>query len=216
MYADEEGNPINLHEIPKEKLIEYQAASGKPLYAIPMTDDNGRFIKNKDGTIRRRMANGVTWAFASRFARLAENRETAWIFYKEAVEILRRYLTKPASFDLMFMTLFWKHDNLIEMNRDKLIRHLNIKSKDSKQVQTAIDAAFLDAMTEGIISKPATVRAPGYYQPTKKGKPRRNDMVYQWQRASKWKVVKNLIEISADKLEPYNEGKDGKTEKLKA
>ena len=212
-YEDEEGKPINLDEIPKEKLIEYEALSGHPLYAIPMTDDKGRFILNKDGTPRRKLANGVTWTFASRFARLAQNRETAWIFYKEAVAILRRYLTKPASFDLMFMTLFWKHDNLIEMGYDKLVGHLGIKSKDSKQVQAAIDAAFQDALTEGIISKDVTVRPPGYYKPTKKGKPRRNDMVYQWQRSAKWKVGKDLIEISADKLEPYN---DGKTENLKA
>ena len=80
----------------------------------------------------------------------------------------------------------------------------------------SIDAAFQDAMTEGIIDKPATVRPPGYYKPTKKGKARRNDMVFQWQRAGKWKVGKDLIEITSNKLEPYNEGKDGKTEKPKA
>ena len=216
-YEDEEGNPINLDEIAREKLIEYKAA-GRALYAIPMTDEKGRFILNKDGSPRRKLANGVTWTFASRFAKLAEHRETAWIFYREAVQILRRYLTKPASFDLMYMTLFWKHDNLIEMGYGKLVAHLGIRSKDSKQVQAAIDAAFQDARTESIIDKPATVRPPGYYKPTKRGKPRRNDLVYQWQRAGKWKAGKDLIEISADQLEPYNEkdAKDGKTEKPKA
>lgn len=206
VYEDEEGKPVNLDEIPKEDLIEYEAMSGKPLYAIPMLDDKRRIIRNKDGKPRRKLANGVTWTFASRFARYAENRETAWVFFKEAVAILRRYLTKPASFDLMFMTLFWKHDSLIEMGYDKMVGHLGIKSKDNQQVRTAIDAAFQDALGEGIIDKPVTIREPGYYQPTKKGKPRRSDMVFQWQRARKWKVGKDMIEIAPDDAEGLKAG----------
>lgn len=213
-YEDEEGQPINLRDIPEDKLIKYDSASGPPLFAIPVTDAKGRFVKNEDGSTRRHPANGVSWRFSSRFAELSQDRETAWVFYREAVAILRRYLPKPASFDLMFKTLFWTGTGLIEMSHDKLIQHLNVRSKDTKRVQVAIDAAFADALKEGIIDKPVTVREAGYYQPTKKtGRSRRKDKVYQWQRASKWQPGRNLIAVAGDRLEPYNEVK---TERVKS
>lgn len=218
-YEDEEGQPIDLDEIPKDKLIKYEAITGKALYAIPMTDDHGAVIKNKDGTPRRRMANGVTWTFSSKIARLAEDRQTAWVFYRDAVAILRRYLTKPATFDLIFKTLFWTGSGLIEMSHDKLVAHLGIKAKDRRQVEAAIAAAFADALNEGIIDKPVTVRPSGYYQPTPKtNRPRRVDQVYQWKRAAKWQPAGNLIAVADDSLEAAIEAKtesmkDGKADK---
>lgn len=209
-YEDEDGQPINLEEIPEDQLIKVETPSGgNPLYAIPMTDENGNFIRNKDGKIRRQMANGVTWAWASRFAKLGQKKETSWVFYLEALNILRRYLSKDASFDLMFLTLFWKADR-IEMSHKTLVSHLNIRSKDSKQVQAAIDAAFADALKEGIIDKPVTIRPAGYYRPTKSGKSRRKDMVYQWKPAQKWRVgpVIDLLpeDLKRGKTEVWKDG----------
>lgn len=214
LYEDEEGRPINLDEIPKEDLVIYDAVEGPPLYAIPMTDAKGHVLKNKDGSIRRRRANGVIWCWASRFAELTKNKETAWVFYSEAIKILRRYLHQPVAFNLMFMTLFWKGDALIEMGHEKLVAHLDILGKDRKQVNRAIDAAFQIAYDEGIIEKPVQVRPAGYYKPTKKtGKERRKGMVYQWRRAARWRGGKVLPMVQTDgQLEGYNEGK---TEKLK-
>jgi hypothetical protein len=217
-YENEEGQPIDLDEIPKHKLIKCEAVTGNPLYAIPMTDERGNVIKNKDGKARRRMANGITWTFSSRIARLAEDRQTAWAFYRDAIAILRRYLPKPASFDLIFKTLFWTGSGPIEMSHDKLVAHLGIKAKDRRQVETAINAAFADALKEGIIDKPVTVRPSGYYQPTPKTKrPRRVDQVYQWKRAVKWQPAGSLIALTDDSLEANIEAKkesteDGKTD----
>lgn len=212
-YEDEEGQPIDLDEIPKGQLIKYEDGKKVALYAIPMTDEDGNIVYNKDGvTPRRRVANGVTWSFASRLARLATDRGTSWVFYLEAGGILRRYQAKPATFDLMFKTLFWTGTGLIEVGHDKLVEHLGIKSKDGRQVQAAIDAAFADMLAEGIIDKPVTVRPRGYYQPTKKaGRPRRTDQVYQWRRAAKWQPGKGGIAIADESL-PAEDPKSGNPE----
>lgn len=203
-YEDEEGQPIDLGEIPKGKLIKYEAVPGKgpPLYAIPMTDEDGNVIKNQDGTPRRRKANALTWSFPSRIARLSSDRATSWVFYREALPILQRYQKKPASFKLILKTLFWAGIGAIEMSHDRLVAHLGIKSKDRRQVDAAIDAAFADALKEGIIDKPVTIKPSGYYQPTVKTKrPRRVDQVYQWKRAAKWQPARGLIGVAADTLE---------------
>lgn len=213
-YENEDGQPIDLARMPKDQLIKYEVESGAPLYALPMKDDKGNFILNPDGSKRRKMADGVLWAWASRFARYAQNTKTAWVFYLDALEILRRYLTKPASFDLIWMTLFYKDIEDIESGHAKLVQHLNIRSKDKDQVQAAIDAAFADALKEGIIDKPVTVRLPGYYQPTgKTGRARRKDKVYRWQRAARWKLGKDLIELTPAAPKAL---KDGKTESRNA
>jgi hypothetical protein len=212
-YEDEDGRPIKLDEIPKEDLVQYQAIEGPPpIFAIPMLDGKGMVMKNKDGTIRRRRANGILWRWASRFAELTTNKETAWIFYSEAIKILRRYLHHPAAFRLMEMTLFWKGDALIEMGHERLVSHLDILGKDRKQVDRSIDAAFQAAYDEGIIDKPVTIREAGHYKPTKKtGKQRRKGMVYQWRRAKRWRGGKGLPVIQVEgQLEAYNEGKDEK------
>ena len=206
-YEDEDGQPIDLDEIAKDKLIKYEAVEGPPLYAIPMTDDRGRIIKNKDGAPRRRMANAVGWTFSSKIAKLAQNRYTAWVFYRDALAILQRYLTKPASFDLIFKTLFWTGKGQIEMSFEKLVAHLGIRSNNRRQVEAAIEAAFADALTEGIIEKPVGVRPRGYYGPTKSGKSRRVDQVYQWKLAAKWRPAANLIAVTDDSLEAADAGK---------
>jgi len=209
LYEDEEGRPINLDEIPKEDLVKYEAVEGPPLYAIPMTDAKGNVLKNKDGKVRRRQANGVIWRWASRFAELTKNKETAWIFYQDAIKILRRYLHHPAAFKLMMLTLFWKGDQLIEMGHEKLVAHLDILGKDRNQVNNAIDAAFKAAFDERIIDKSVQIRPAGYYKPTKKtGKERRKGTVYQWRRAARWRGGRVLPIVQADgQLEGYNEGK---------
>jgi len=199
----------------KKDLIQYQsfAEKGAPLYAIPMTDSRGHFLLNKDGTKRRRPANGVTWTFSSRFAKDSQNKETAWVFYLDAVAILSRYLSKPATFDLMWTTLFHKEAPFIEWGHDKLVRLFNIRSKDAKQVQAAIDAAFADLLREGIIDKPVAIKPPGYYGPTPKtGRPRRKDRVYQWQRAARWTPGRGLIVVETDDLEASFPEEDGKAE----
>lgn len=214
MYEDDEGQPIDLDKKPKDELVVYESVEGPPLYAIPMLDDKGRIQKNKNGTIRRRQANAVTWRWSSRFSEFTQDKATAWVFYTEAIGILRRYLHHPAAFNLMFLTLFWKGDGLIEMGHEKLIAHLDIRGKDQNQVNRAIDAAFRGAFDEGIIDKPVTIRPAKYYKPTKKtGRRRRVGMVYQWRRAARWRGGKILPMIQADgQLEGYNEGK---TEKQK-
>lgn len=205
-YEDEEGQPIDLAEIGRDKLIKYEDAGGKALYAIPVTDEHGNIKKDpKTGNPRRRMANGVTWTFSSRIARLSSDRLTSWVIYKDALSILRRYLAKPATFDLIFKTLFWTGSGLIEMSREKLIAHLGIRAKDRKQVDAAIDAAFADALKEGIIDKPVTVRPAGYYQPTEKtNRPRRTNQVYQWKPAPKWSPAKNLIAVGSSEEDAAN------------
>lgn len=218
-YEDEEGNPISLDSLKKDekdKLIKYDADKGPPLYAIPAVDGEGNVIKNDDGTIRRRPANGLLYRWSSRFAELSQDRGTSWVFYLEAVKILRRYLNKPVSFDLMEKTLFWRGAGQIEIGHDKLIAHLNIRSKDTKRVKATIDEAFADAMKEGIIDKPVTIREAGYYKPTPKtNRPRRKDKVYQWHRAAKWQPGRKLIAVADadDRLEAINEGK---TESMKS
>lgn len=218
-YEDEEGNPISLDSLKKDekdKLIKYEQPEGPPLYAIPVTDEKGNFIKNDDGTIRRRPANGLQYRWSSRFAELSQDRGTSWVIYLEAVKILRRYLKKPVSFDLMEKTLFWRGSGQIEIGHDKMIQHLDIRSasKHAKRNQATIDEAFTDMLKEGIIDKPVTVREAGYYKPTPKtNRPRRKDKVYQWHRAAKWQPGRNLITVAEDRLEAVNEGK---TESMKA
>lgn len=188
VYEDEDGQPIDLDGIPENQLIKYEADQGRALFAIPMKDKRGELVKNADGSLRRQQANGVTWTFSSRIARMAKDRLTNWIFYREALPILRRYLSKESSFRLMYRTLFWSGKQpQIEMSEDKLIEHLGIKTKDRGQAQKAIADAFADALTEKIIDAPAIVTERGYYQPTEKtNRPRRIAKSYRWKRAAKW------------------------------
>jgi len=210
-YEDEDGHPIDLKTKPQDELIPYEAVQGRPIFAIPALDARGKIIRNKDGTPRRQLANGISWRFASTFADLAKDRETSWIIYRDQISILQRYLTKPASFDLIWKTIFWTGKMPIEFGHDQLIVHLNIRSKDRKQVQKAIDEAFDDMLKEGIIDKPVIVRDAGYYQPTlKTGRRRRVGKVYQWTRAPKWNPGSKLIAIDMEGTEGYNEGKADK------
>ena len=219
-YEDDEGNPIifeTLKKDEKDKWIKYEIKNedgtirqppGPPLYYIAVTDEKGNVIKNDDGTIRRRPANGLQYRWSSRFAELSQDRGTSWIIYLETVKILRRYLKKPVSFDLMEKTLFWRGEGQAEISHDRLIEHLNIRSRDTKRVQATIDEAFADMLKEGIIDKPVTVREAGYYKPTPKtNRPRRKDKVYQWHRAAKWQPGRKLIAVAEDRPEAVNEGK---------
>ena len=207
-YEDEDGQPIDLDKWPKASLIKIESVQGQALYAIPMTDDQGNFIRNKDGTIRRKAANAIGWTFSNKIAKLAGDRLTAWVFYREALPILRRYLKTPASFKLILKTLFWTGSGQIEIGHDRLAEHLGIKSNNTKQVQAAIDAAFEDAFNEKIIPERVKIKPEGYYKPTKAtGKPRRKDKVYQWKRAAKWEPARNLIAPTVASLEPSTEGK---------
>jgi len=218
-YEDKEGQPIDLDELPKDQLITYEDGKKVALYAIPMTDTDGNVLYNKDGTPRRCMANGVTWTFSSRLARDAMRRATSWIFFRDAVEPLRRHLTRPTSFRLMIKTLFWASPSLIEMSHDKMVEHLGIKSKDGRQVQAQIDAAFADMLAEGFIDKPVTIRDRNYYKPTKKTRrARRKDKVYQWRPAARFQPGKGRIAIDADAFQ-IEDGKpevpkDGSQERL--
>jgi len=219
-YEDDDGQPIDLAELPADQLIKYEGGKDEeaPLYAIPILDGHGNIVLKKDGTPRRRMATGVTWTISSRIARLIENRQTSWVFTPEAVQILNRYLSKPASFDLIFKTLFWAVPHLIEMSYGVLVQHLGIRAKDRRQVEDALARGFADMLKEGIIDKPVTVREKNYYKPTKKtGRARRIDQVYQWRQGAKWHPKGNQVDVLEDVLDAVADGqtespKDGKTE----
>ena len=72
------------------------------------------------------------------------------------------------------------------MSHERLVAHLNIRSKDPVQVQRAVDAAFQAAFDEGIIDSLPTIKERGYYKPTKKtGRPRRVGKVYQWRKGGR-------------------------------
>jgi len=214
-FEDEDGQPVKAEELPKDQLM---VKDDGPRYGVPVLDQNGKASKDTDGNIRWRRANAIGWRFQSRFAELTKDKETAWIFYSNAIAILRQYLSRPVAVNLMMMTLFWKGDGLIEMSHEKLVANLDILAKDQDQVNRAIDAAFRVAYEEGIIDRPVTIRDAGYYKKTKKtGKERRKGKVYQWRRGVRWRVGKGLPMVQAEgQLEAYNEGQnEGKTEKPK-
>ena len=101
-YEDDDGQPIDLINPPRHKqkgLIPYSAPESDkpPIWAMPLVNDKGQLVLNKDGTTRRRPAGGVTWWWASRFVRMARAKKTNWVFYRNAVEKLRRYLADPAT-----------------------------------------------------------------------------------------------------------------------
>lgn len=198
-YEDQDGQPINLDGIPKDKLLPIQTIDGTPLYAIPMVDDNGKPVMNPDGTVRRKRANGVHWRFNSELADLAKNKGTAWIMFQESLKIMSKYVSRPSAFNLIELTLFWKGNSLIEISHEKLVAHLDITSKDQGQVERAIDAAFQVALDEGIIDNPVIIRPAGYYKKTKKtGKERRKNMVYQWRPAKRWRIGKDIPVVQAE------------------
>lgn len=220
-YEDEEGKPIDLEGMAEKELIKYEAVDGgPPLYAIPMIDENGKPMMNKDDkSVRRKRANGVLWRFNSELAEMAMHKETAWIMFADALKILVKYVSQPSAFNLIEKTLFWKGNSLIEVGHEKLVNHLGIASKDQGQVERAIDAAFKAAYDEGIIETPVIIRPLGYYKPTEKtGKERRKGMCYQWRPAKRWRIGKDLPSIQTagendEKMECQN---DGKMDGLKA
>lgn len=198
-YEGEDGSPINLDDLPKDQLLAIQTIDGDPLYAIPLMDENGQPVKNEDGSIRRKRANGVHWQFNSRLARMAMDKATSWIMFTDAIKILRKCVDYPSRFNLVEKTLFHKGTN-IEYGHDRLVAHLGLTgSKDVAKVERAIDDHFQFMLDEGIIDHPVILRPSGYYKPTKKtGKERRKNMVYQWMPAKRWRVGKALPSLVPD------------------
>jgi len=191
-YEDEDGQMIALDRLPPDDRIEYRSPDGRfPIWAIPVQDEHGRLIKNESGQPRRRPATGIVWRFASRLAEMSRDKATSWVFYRDALEILRSYLYKPAAFELIWLTLFWKGEGYIEISYEKLIRHLDIRSKDQKQVQKAVGEAFQAALDSGIIDSLPTVDPAGKWN---KGtnKPRRMSMTYRWRRSKRWTIGPSL------------------------
>jgi hypothetical protein len=208
-YEDEDGKPINLDNMPKDKLLPIPTIDGAPLYAIPIMDENGEPVRNKDGSIRRQRANGVHWRFNSDLAAMMKNKRTSWIIFADVLKILTKYVSQPSTFNLMEQTLFWKRDSLIEMCHETLIDHLDIRGKDQDQNNRAVDAAFKAMLDEGIIDHPVQVRPPGYYKPTPKtGRERRKGMVYQWRPGKRWRVGKSLPSILAGDADLILPGED--------
>lgn len=199
-YEDEEGQPIDLASMTRSEqeersLINVQSKQttvlkydvmddGQPIWAIPMTDpESGKLVLNADGTPRRRQANGITWRWSTRFAEMTRSEESSWLVWMDDVRILRKYLSKPITFDLIWLTLFHK-SGPIEFGYDSLIDHLDIRGRNRARNEAAIDSAFQDLLNEGIIDQLPTVREPSYYKPAKKtGRPRRVGQVYQWRKA---------------------------------
>ena len=192
-YVDEDGQEIDLDHVPETQLIKYEAVDGgSPIWAIPLLNGKGQIVRKKNGTPRRRPASRVIWRWSSRLIELMKKRGGSWVFFRNALNILKRYLSKPATFELIYWILFHK-DGQIEIGHDKLVLHLGIKSKDKKRVQSVIDQAFEDALHEGIIDTLPTTREAGYYQPTKKtGRPRRVGKVYQFTKSQRWSVKVTL------------------------
>lgn len=232
-YEDEDGQPVQFDQLPSTEqdhliavepkptksaagsqadaasgLLKYDAIDGgQPIWAIPMLDDQGRIIRNVDGSPRRRPANGLTWRWSSRFADLARNQGTAWWISLDGVQILQKYLSKPITFDLIWISLFHR-SGLIEFGRDKLVEHLGIKgTRNVSRVNDAIAGAFNDLLAEGIIDQLPTIREQGYYQPTKKtNRPRRVGMVYQWRLGKRWSSPGDVIDVSPSTPEGQKDG----------
>lgn len=198
-YESEDGSPINLDEMPKDQLLAIQTIDGDPLYALPLIDDKGQPVKNEDGSIRRKRANGVHWQFNSRLAKLAMDKETSWIMFADALKILRKCVDHPSRFALVEKTLFHKGTN-IEYGHEKLIEHLGLTgSKDLDKIEKAIDGNFQFMLDEGVIDNKVILRPEKYYKPTKKtGKRRRTGMVYQWIPAKRWRIGKALPSLVSD------------------
>lgn len=206
-YEDEEGQPIDLESLArgeKDQLIKVDATDGqKPIWAIPIFDDQGKTVRNQDGSIRRRPANGVTWRWSSRFADLTKDKTTSWIVWLEAVKILRKYLSKPVTFDLIYYTLFHKIGP-IKIGHDKLVAHLGIKGvRNVTRVEKALAGAFQDMLDEEIIDQLPALQMESCYQPTQKTqRARRKGKVYQWRAARCWSKGPQIIDIPPGNLEP--------------
>lgn len=230
-YEDDDGQPMNLDDLPAvdqdalinvqpksggTELLQYDAVdNGKPIWAIPLLDEHGNIIRNKDGTARRRPASGIWWRWSTRFANLTRDRATSWRIYLDAIPILQKHLRKPVTFNLIWLTLFHR-EGLIEIGHDKLVDHLGIVGvRNRARVDAAIASAFDDMLADGIIDKPPTVRDPGYYQPTKKtNRPRRVGKVYQWRIGKRWSTRPDVIDLDAVKADDGKpeDAKDGKHE----
>jgi len=197
-YEDDEGQPVDRDERPRTDVQvidrpfrEYDKKKADkdlppmPVYMIPMMDDKGNALKDRKGNIRFHRANGISWVWSNRFQKMAMDPDQSWIIYSNIIPILRRQLQRPAAFNLIWMTLFYR-SRFIEMSHERLVAHLNIRSKDPVQVQRAVDAAFQAAFDEGIIDSLPTIKERGYYKPTKKtGRPRRVGKVYQWRKGGR-------------------------------
>lgn len=207
-YEDDEGQPVDPENIPKCGSLAIEKDSPTmPVYMIPMMDDKGNVQKDRKGNIRFRRANGISWVWSNRFQKMAMDPDQKWIIYSNIIPTLRRQLKRPAAFNLIWMTLFWRN-KVIEISYEKLVEHLNIQSKDRVQVQRAIDEAFRVAFDEGIIDSLPVFRDRGYFPPTKKtGRPRRVGPVYRWQKGGRLlgRKLQQLGLADVDK-------KDGKTE----
>lgn len=185
-YEDDEGQQIDPEDIPKHgvQIIEKDTPT-MPIYMIPMMDEKGNILKDRRGKVRVHRANGISWIWSNRFQKMTLDPDQAWIIYSNIIPTLRGQLQRPAAFNLIWMTLFWR-SSVIEISHERLIEHLNIRSKDPVQVQKAIDAAFQAAFDEGIIYSLPTVKEKGFYGPTKKtGRPRRVGKVYRWRKGGR-------------------------------
>lgn len=190
-YEDEKGNPIDLNKYQEEDLIKYESDidDGAPIYAIPLIDNEGNLVMKEDGiTPRRKRANGVKWRWNTDFAEWSQDKQNRWLISADTIPILRKYLTKPASINLMFLIIFW-NKSYFEICQDKLIEHLGITgTSNPAQVNKSIDTAFQDAFNEGFIDQ-VRKREPGYYPVTKKtGRPRRKNMTYLITKSKKYRL----------------------------
>lgn len=190
-YEDDDGQTIDLNKADDRIPYHRDPVGRYPIWVLPLTDEHGRVVTDESGNPRLRPASGIFWRFTSRLAEMSQQKGTSWIFYREAVEILRKYLTKPATFELIWQTLFWKGQGQIEIQYDKLVRHLNIQSKDRKQTRATIDRAFQALLDEGIIDARPTIDPAGKWINGQK-KPRRTSETIRWRRSSKWTIPSML------------------------
>jgi hypothetical protein len=192
LYKENGVSPLDLKKMPSNSRIQIGGDTEAPLYALPVVDEKGEPVKGKDGNLRRRKATGLTWRWSAFFVERALDRAMSWPFHLEEPTILRKYINRPVSYNLIFLTLFWR-SHFIQIGQEKLIRHLNIKTKDIKQAEKAITAAFVDALAEGILDKPVTVKDAQEYGGIEPGRRQEKQKVYQWELAAKWKAKRKII-----------------------
>lgn len=155
---------------------------------LALTDKNGNYLKDKDGKIIKKKANGLSWEWSNYWIKWSNDPENQWFIRTELLPLLRKYLKREATFRLMVHVIFWFKKGYIEKDRDGLIKTMGLRGKDKKQVDDAIKAAFEDCLKEGIIDHAPTIVEAGYYKPSEKtGKERRKGKTWRYIKGKKWR-----------------------------
>lgn len=210
IYEDEEGKRVDISEdmnlqahkgFEKSSLIKYESigkdeeGKDKPeptFYALAATDRNGNIIKNKDGTPRRERLDGIFFRWGTDFLKWRMPGPNRWIIYKDLLPVLTEFIPNPSLFKLAIKTIFYETTK-IKYGRDKLINELGIKSKDNKRIDKDLEDYFKKLKAKGIIDSDVEITEDGQnITPSKTGRPRRNAIVYRWEKGNKYRHTQQL------------------------